>query len=446
MELRINLPTVVKDIIRTLNAAGFDAYAVGGCVRDSVLGLLPGDWDVATSAVPLQVKGLFEKTVDTGIKHGTVTVIIDGEGFEVTTFRLDGAYEDFRHPSEVIFSSSLEEDLSRRDFTMNAMAWHPDMGIRDPFGGMRDISLGIIRTVGAAGARFREDALRMLRAVRFSARFGFTLQDDVLKGMTDNSSLIEKISCERIREELTGILVSDRPERLSLLMDTGILHHILPEVENCFKTPQNNPYHVFNVGEHSLVAAASIKNDPCLRWTMLMHDIGKPRTWTTDEKGIDHFHGHTVSSIELATAIMDRLKFDNKSIRRIIKLIKYHDTFIKPTCVDMRKAVSIIGRDDFPDLLKVKIADKMAQSPQFREKGLDYVKRLGFLYEETIKGKCCTSLGELEIDGHDLIEQGFEEGRRLKEILDQLLSIVIEDPNLNKRLKLIEIAQELRNI
>jgi tRNA nucleotidyltransferase (CCA-adding enzyme) len=417
------------------------------------MGLIPGDWDIATSALPEQVKRLFDKTVDTGIKHGTVTVllkeVIEAEGnesYELTTFRIDGKYEDFRRPAEVEFSGSLYEDLARRDFTINAIAWHPDAGLKDPYNGMADIGLGLIRTVGNASERFHEDALRMLRAVRFSARFGFSLHEDVISAMRENNELIKNISSERIREELTGILVSQRPERFKVLCDTGLLGHILPEVELCFKTPQHNPYHMYNVGEHSLAAVGAIESDPCLRWTMLLHDIGKPPTRTTDEKGIDHFYGHALSSISLSKNIMERLRFDNHSIRRILRLIKYHDTFWKATCVDVRKAVAVVGKENFPDLLKVKVADKMGQSPEFRQKGLDYVNRLHFMYDETINERCCTNLGELDIDGNDLMSLGVEQGKEIRELLEKLLAIVIEHPEVNKRLKLMEIVQKIRNL
>ncbi|NTV90427.1 MAG: HD domain-containing protein [Clostridiales bacterium] len=451
MDFKVALPQEAEFIIRTLNHAGHEAYAVGGCVRDSFLGLIPGDWDIATSADPLTVKALFDKTIDTGIKHGTVTVLLPANksgdarnkacgSYEVTTFRLDGLYEDFRHPVEVVFSGSLEEDLSRRDFTINAMAWHPDKGLTDPFGGMADISRETIRTVGAAGDRFKEDALRMLRAVRFSARFGFRLHEELLNGMKHNCSLIEKISKERIREELNGILFSDRPERLSHLMETGILHYILPELESCFNTPQNNPYHLFNVGEHSLVAAAAIENDLCLRWTMLLHDIGKPWTWTTDTDGIDHFHGHPGSSVELSLGIMRRLRFDNKSMQRIIRLVRYHDYFIKPEPEGVRKAMALIGSDIFQDLLKVKAADKLAQSPEFRAMGLDYVRRLGELYAETIKNGYCTSIRELAVNGHDLLSAGIPKGSEVKDTLTRLLNLVLEHPELNDKTRLLSLV------
>jgi tRNA nucleotidyltransferase (CCA-adding enzyme) len=417
----------------------------------SAMGTEPGDWDLATSATPLQVKGLFKKTVDTGLKHGTVTVLLseddkDVDKVEITTFRVDGTYEDNRHPDHVTFTGSITEDLSRRDFTINAMAYHPTSGLIDPFMGVADIKDKIIKTVGNAGDRFREDALRMLRAVRFAARFDFELHDDVITGMEENGSLIKNISMERIRDELSGIIMSDHPEKISVLRDTGIMRHILPELEACYATPQNNPYHVYNAGEHIIKAVSLIEKDFCLRWAMLLHDIGKPTTRTTDESGIDHFYYHVEEGIKLAAAIMERLRFDNKSIKKITKLIKYHDTFIKPTCVSLRKAVSKMGKEIFPDLLKVKLADKLAQNPKYSQKSVDYINRLRFLYEKMLENKCCTSLKELAINGDDLLRLGFRQGKQIKTILDKILEAVIEEPELNKKEILIDMAMEIRNL
>jgi tRNA nucleotidyltransferase (CCA-adding enzyme) len=257
-DINISIPRKVKYIMDKLCKSNYQAFIVGGCVRDSILGKVPGDWDIATNALPGKVKELFPKTVDTGIRHGTVTVLIGKSSFEVTTYRIDGIYENFRKPESVTFTSSIEEDLSRRDFTMNAIAYSPEAGIVDPFGGITDIRNGVIRAVGDPGKRFSEDTLRMLRAVRFSSQLGFSVDEKTLKFIEANSSLIGNISSERIRDELTKILLSDNPHCFSLLMETKLIKYTLPEFEPCFLTSQNNPYHIYNVAEHTLAYMASV--------------------------------------------------------------------------------------------------------------------------------------------------------------------------------------------
>jgi len=439
------IPDEVVNIINVLSRHGYEAYIVGGCVRDTIMGRLPSDWDIATSATPEQVKSLFYKTVDTGIKHGTVTVVTNGENYEVTTYRLDGEYLDNRHPESVHFTSSIEEDLGRRDFTVNAIALSPSGKIVDPYRGLDDIKAKTIRAVGDPDRRFGEDALRMLRAVRFSAQLGFQVESNTLESIRRNCALIKNISNERIRDELTKILLSDNPMTFDLLMDTGLLSHVMPEFEACFLTAQNNPYHVYNVGEHTLYSVAYIEKNNILRWTMLLHDIGKPAVKTTDEKGIDHFYNHVQKSMEIAASILKRLKFDNKSSEKILKLVKYHDIDINPEPKAVRKAVSKIGAELFPDLLKVIEADKSAQNPKFFEKRLKALKRIKEIFDEIEANGQCTSIRELALSGHDLISLGFKQGKGIKKALDLLLEKVIENPELNEREKLIKIAQSIKN-
>ena len=437
------LPEDVGSILKSLNQRGFEAYIVGGCVRDCIIGRIPADWDIATAALPEQVKGIFEKTVDTGLKHGTVTVMIGAESFEVTTFRVDGEYEDARHPSSVEFTTSIEDDLSRRDFTINAMAFHPDKEFVDPFGGISDIERKLIRTVGGPDDRFQEDALRMLRAVRFSAQLGFSVEDEILRSIRANSRLISSISSERVRDELTRILVSSEPLKFALLQETGLLKHIIPEFERCFETPQNHPYHIYDVALHSLHAVGEIENDRCLRWAMLLHDIGKSATRTTDEKGVDHFYGHPVKSEALAEVILKRLRFDNRSIDRILRLIRLHDREIVPTYKAVARAVCAVGEDIFEDLLKVKAADKMAQNPKYRDKGLHTVAEVKRIYLEMKGSGRCLGLKDLAINGSDLIGTGWPQGREIGRALKQLLERVIDEPGLNRKDRLLELASEL---
>ena len=437
------LPGYVEGILKRLGHNGFEAYIVGGCVRDCIMGRTPADWDIATAATPQQVKELFEKTYDTGLKHGTVTVAAGDRSCEVTTFRVDGVYKDARHPSKVEFTASLEADLSRRDFTMNAIAYRPGREYIDPFGGIPDIGRKLIRTVGSAGDRFREDALRMLRAVRFSAQLDFSTEDETARAIKANGSLICGISAERVREELTRILVSKNPMKFALLRETGLLGHIMPEFERCFDTPQNHPYHIYDVAIHSLHAVSAIESDMCLRWAMLLHDIGKPVTRTTDSKGVDHFYGHPAKSEALAGAILRRLRFDNRSIDRILKLVRLHDREIAPAYRAVARAVCAVGGDIFEDLLKVKAADKTAQSPDHREEGLNAVGEIRRIYLDMMEDGRCLSLKDLAVDGDDLIGIGLPKGREIGRVLKQLLERVIDEPGLNRKDRLLELAGEL---
>lgn len=441
----ISMPAEVGTIISRLNDNGFQAYIVGGCVRDSILGKQPPDWDITTNAKPEAVKELFSKTYDTGIEHGTITVVVNQNSFEVTTYRIDGEYIGNRRPASVEFTSSLSEDLSRRDFTVNAIAYHPSEGLLDPFNGLQDISLGIIRAVGDANHRFNEDALRMLRAVRFSAQLDFSIEGKTFESIKQNSHLIQNISRERVRTELSKILVSDHPEKFALLKDAGLLKYILPEFEKCFEVDQNHPYHIYNVAFHSLKAVSCISNSEVLRWTMLLHDTGKAETRTTDKKGIDHFYGHPYKSVRLAGSILNRLRFDKKSISRICRLIEYHDRDIMPTSKAVRKAVKAAGADIFEDLLKVKEADKRAQNPEAAPKRLVELNQIRKIYDEIIKNKECLNLKDLALDGTDLINMGFKPGKEIGLALNKLLDCVVENPEMNTREQLADLARDLRS-
>lgn len=321
--MKIKMPPSVNMVIDSLHAKGFEAYAVGGCVRDTILAREPDDWDITTSASPQQVKEIFDRTVDTGLEHGTVTVLAGSGAHEVTTYRIDGEYEDGRHPKEVVFTSSLAEDLRRRDFTINAMAYNNEEGLVDLFDGIRDLQRKVIRCVGNPTERFSEDALRILRALRFSAQLGFKLDPATLDAIIALAPTLEKISAERIRVELNKLLISKRPEYMEAVYEAGITKIVLPEFDELMKTPQNNPHHCYNVGEHTIAALQHVPADPILRWTMLLHDIAKPACRTTDEAGIDHFKGHAPAGEKMAKAILRRLKFDNETIRQVAALIRW---------------------------------------------------------------------------------------------------------------------------
>lgn len=429
--MTIQLPTKVKFIIDTLMQAGFEAYAVGGCVRDSILGRTPGDWDITTSASPYQVKQLFAKTIDTGIQHGTVTVMEGKEGFEVTTYRIDGEYEDARHPKEVIFTSSLIEDLKRRDFTINAMAYNETEGLIDAFGGLEDIEKKVIRCVGNPVDRFTEDALRMMRAVRFAAQLGFTIEEQTRAAIPALALNLAKISAERIQVELVKLLVSDHPEEMRTVYETGMTRVFLPEFDRMMETPQNNLHHCYNVGEHSIVAMQNIRKDKVLRLTMLLHDVAKPVCRKVDEEGIYHFYGHPVEGAKMARTILRRLKFDNDTINRVTALITWHDD--RPTLREpsIRRAIHQIGLEQYPALFEVKRADTLAKNNYKREEKLGFIDTYERIYQEIMDKHQCLTLKDLAITGKDLIGLGMKPGKEMGEILDSLLMHVLEHPEDN---------------
>lgn len=439
----IKLPEKVRYIINTIMEAGYEAYAVGGCIRDCVLGREPNDWDITTSASPYQIKELFNRTLDTGIKHGTVTVMLGREGFEVTTYRIDGEYEDSRHPKEVIFTSSLAEDLRRRDFTINAMAYNEQEGLVDIFGGMEDIDRRLIRCVGSPLERFDEDALRIMRAVRFAAQLSYEIEEETAKAIRELAPNLKKISAERIQAELVKLLLSPHPEYLKIAYETGITEVILPEFDLCMKTEQKNPHHCYSVGIHILEAMRAVREDKVLRLALLFHDMGKPSCLTIDEEGIYHFFGHPDVSEEIAENILHRLKFDNDTINMVKKLVRYHDRYIEPKPRNVRRAVTNMGEDVFPLFLEVRKADTLAQSTFLREQKEQNLEELREVYETILKEKQCVSLKTLAVNGADLIrDAGMEPGKELGKMLNELLDQVIEDPSLNNRDYLLKMAKE----
>lgn len=441
--IQIQLPEKVQFIISRLEQAGYEAYAVGGCVRDSLLGRQPHDWDVTTSAKPMQVKEAFRHTIDTGIQHGTVTVMLDHEGFEVTTYRIDGEYEDSRHPKEVTFTVNLVEDLKRRDFTINAMAYNDRSGIVDAFGGVEDLDYGIIRCVGEAAERFGEDALRILRAVRFSAQLGFTIADGTKAAAKALAPNLNHISAERIQAELVKLLVSAHPDYMRDAYALGITKAVLPELDAAFATQQNHPHHMYNVGEHLMQCLLHTRADKSLRLAALLHDIGKPQTRTTDADGTDHFHGHVEVSERMAAAILKRLKFDNDTITKVQKYVKYHDYNAEPSAKAVRRAINKIGAEYFPQILELRRADTLAQSAYQQAEKLERIDAIARLYDEIMEQQQCVSLKTLEITGNDLIALGVPKGKRIGAILAELLDDVLQNPEDNTHDYLMEEAKKL---
>lgn len=453
-DFRIEMPEKVEYILSKLMEHGYEAYAVGGCVRDTILGRVPGDWDITTSALPEEVKSIFLRTIDTGIEHGTVTVMLEKEGFEVTTYRIDGEYEDGRHPKDVFFTSNLVEDLRRRDFTINAMAYNHKDGLVDAFQGMEDMEQKVIRCVGSPDERFDEDALRILRAIRFAGQLGFEIEEATLEAIKKKAPTLEKISQERIRVELNKLLLSNRPHLLITAAKTGITKVVLPEFDSMLSQEQNNPHHRFNVGEHCLEAVlcwnqyrkqhvVDDKLASAVAWTMLLHDCAKPDTFTEDETGIAHFYNHAKKSAKLAKTILRRLKFDNYTIDLASHLIEWHDYRIEPIEKSVRKAASKVGSDFFPILLLVQRMDILAQSEYRQREKLEKLDKVTKLFEKIKEKEQCLSIRELAIDGKILIEEcNIPRGPQIGSCLQQLLEYVLENPEENTKEALINYIKK----
>ncbi len=476
----ILLPDKVNTIIRTLQAAGHEAYAVGGCVRDSLLGRIPEDWDITTSAKPEEVKALFAHTVDTGIAHGTVTIMLDHEGFEVTTYRIDGEYEDARHPKQVEFTPLLSLDLQRRDFTINAMAYNDNEGVIDLFGGIKDMQNRVIRCVGDANERFDEDALRIMRAVRFCAQLDFAIAPDTLAAIASHAEELSRISAERIRVELTKLLLSEHPERLLTAQETGLTAVFLPEFDRMLATAQENPHHIYDVGMHTIhalsyiaartntaktgadansplpsladpdhtLASLSKKDQTVLRYAILLHDCAKPETKSTDSDGRAHFYGHDCHGADLAEKILRRLKFDNDTIRAVSHLVGMHDTRYADSgksvrARTVRRAISRIGAEYLPLLFLLQEADLNAQNPDLLPDKLRQLDEARRMAEKILSEKQCVCLKDLALNGSDLIALGVEPGREIGRILAELLDYVIEYPEKNNREELLAQAGKI---
>ncbi|MBQ2289020.1 MAG: CCA tRNA nucleotidyltransferase [Lachnospiraceae bacterium] len=438
------IPENVEWIIRELMAHGFEAYAVGGCVRDSVLGREPEDWDITTSAKPEQVKQIFHRTVDTGIEHGTVTVLIDKEAYEVTTYRVDGEYEDHRHPKEVTFTASLEEDLKRRDFTINAMAYNPQTGLVDIFEGIDDLNKKIIRCVGNPRERFDEDALRILRAIRFSAQLGFEIDNMTKEAMTEKAETLRDVSAERIRVELVKLLVSKHPEKIREAQRLGLTKVVLPEYDTIVGVEQHTPNHIYDVEEHTIRALQNVEADPILRLTMLLHDFGKPIVKKQDD-GRDIFYKHPEVSAAICKEILKRLKFDNYTLDRVCRLVKWHGLKYLPNDRSVRRALNRVGQDIFDAFIKVQRADISAKNPKVVPEKLVLLKEKEAIYHRVMERGDCFEVKMLAVNGRDLIQSGIKPGPLLGAVLEQLVEWVIDDPERNRKELLLEKAQEMKD-
>lgn len=436
--MEILVPEKVQYILNQINQAGFEAYVVGGCVRDSLLGRIPNDWDITTSAHPEQVKAIFPKTVDTGLQHGTVTVLHQHEGFEVTTYRIDGEYEDGRHPKSVSFTACLGEDLKRRDFTINAMAYHPKEGLIDLFHGREDMEKGIVRCVGDAGERFTEDALRILRAIRFAAQLNFQIEGQTRQAIVRLADNLQHVSKERIQVELVKLLTSEHPEAIRVGWELGVTRVFLPEFDRMMAQKQHCRYHYTNVGEHTIAVLRQVPPEKCMRLAALLHDVGKPDTYTIDEQGWGHFYGHAEAGERRAREILRRLKFDNHTVDTVCKLVYYHDWLFQVNETAVRHLINKIGIELFPNLLVLMRADVMGKREEMQADVLIQLEQAEQIYQHIVEQNQCINLKSLAVKGSDLIEMGMKPGKQIGVMLQTMLDYVIENPEENKKEILLE--------
>lgn len=440
--MKFNIPDSVISILNRLETYGFSAFIAGGAVRDLIMDKVPHDYDIATSAQPQDIKSIFSRTIDSGIKHGTVTVVENKTGYEITTFRCDGKYKDGRHPENVSFVKDAREDCARRDFTINAMMYNPKDGILDYFGGRSDIEKQTIRCVGSPEQRFKEDALRMLRAIRFSAVLSFDIEEETWKAIKKCAILIKKVSSERILEELNKILLSENPEYIRKLHKCGLLSYIMPELERCFGEPQRNKYHIYDVGEHIIQTVKNTPPDMVLRWAALLHDIGKPCCSSTDSNGVIHFYGHHRESSTIAVDLLHRLRMDSNTIHDISVLVENHDVRVEPSQPAVKRMMARTGEPLFEKLLLLQTADNMAKNPlHFPEKKklIDSAHRI---YKEILAERQPYLISHLAVNGKDLIRLGYKPGKEIGDVLKKLIDEVIINPSFNSRDYLLKAAKD----
>lgn len=445
--MKIKIPDDVAFIMHRLDKNGYEAFVVGGCVRDSLLGIEPNDWDICTNAEPLQTKQCFAdlQIYDAGIKHGTVSVVYKKNVYEITTYRIDGKYSDNRHPDNVMFTKNLKNDLSRRDFTINSMAYNDNTGLIDPFGGKNDIKNKLIRCVGIPDCRFSEDALRIMRALRFASVYNYSIEELTLSSLRKNKKLLLNIASERINAELNKLLCGTNAEQI-LNDNREVFAVFIPEIKEIFDFQQNTPHHNRDVWHHTTCAVNSVEPTPLLRVTMLLHDLGKPEMCKTDENGINHFKGHPHISACKANIILHRLKYSNEFINDCLLLIKFHDVRFSGSKRQIKHVMSKIGEKNFELLLKVQRADIMAQSTYRQKDKLAALDLAGTAYKEILEEKDCFTLKQLAVNGNDLINIGITRSHDIGSTLKYLLSLVIDSKIKNEKQVLLKKAAEVNNL
>lgn len=445
MKFKINIPADANELIHTLQNNGHSAYIVGGCVRDSILGRTPHDYDICTSATPSEMLETFKdkKIIETGLQHGTVTVVVNGEPYEITTYRIDGIYSDNRRPDSVTFTDKLVEDLRRRDFTINAMAYNDEEGLIDPFNGMEDIKYKKISCVGCAEDRFGEDALRILRAIRFAAQLEFTIMPDTDREIHKQYKNLENISIERINSEFCKIASSD-DFCVELLLYKDVFSLFIPELKDMFDFPQNNPWHIWDVFGHTIHAVEYCDSDDLVvRLAVFFHDFGKPHSYQDGEDGIRHFKGHGKVSADMTDSIMKRLRFDNETRNNVVELVYYHDATIEVGKKYVKRWLNKIGEKQFRRLLQVKKADNKAQNLELSSDRIKELSEIEDLIDEVLQEDECFSLKDLAVNGNDLICVGYKSGKELGNTLNKLLQLVIDGDCPNEKEKLLQEAESL---
>lgn len=441
--LGIKFPIRIKSVLDKLKQAGFEAYIVGGCLRDVLLGKDPYDWDIATSATPEEIREVFRgyRQLNAGLKHGTVAVLVDNEFIEITTYRIDGEYSDGRRPDRVFFTVNITEDLARRDFTINACAMG-DNGIIDPFGGQKDLKERTIRCVGDPIDRFREDALRILRGIRFASVLGFTVEENTKRAMFKCKDLLKNISQERITDEFCKTLLGNKVYD-TLLEFKDIIVFMVPEVGDMVGFKQHNRYHIYDVYQHTLKAVESIDRDISLRMAMFFHDIGKPSCFSLDQNQVGHFYGHAKVSAGITRKILKRMRFSNRDIQKIIELIGFHDRQIGLTSKSVKRLVACLGEAQFRRLLKVKKADAKAKNPIFLQDKLKNLNAIEKKLDDILAEDPCIALRDLAVNGKDLIDMGIPQGKKIGRILNKLLDMVINEELDNNREDLLKMVKTL---
>ena len=477
--MKICLPEKVNILIRHLESCGYEAFAVGGCIRDSIMGREPNDWDLCTSASPDEMKECFAgfvwqdadsrnsgrhafgrecKIIETGLQHGTLTVLLDGDSFEITTYRIDGEYSDGRHPDQVAFTRSLEEDLARRDFTVNAMAYNESAGLVDPFGGQKDLELKILRCVGDPVKRFTEDSLRILRCIRFASQLGYIIENSTSFAMYQCLPLIDRVAVERIRVEFEKLLCG--PAAVSVLHEhRDIIAHIIPEIMPMFNLDQKNSYHVYDVWEHTLHVVENIPAEPLMRLMAFFHDIGKPTTMTvvpndrynpacSDDPGASypewgHFYGHEAAGAEITKSVLRRLKFDNYSRETICNVIDAHKIIFQPTERHARRLLHRLGEEQLRMLIQLELADVRSQNPAYTDERVQNIQAFEAALEAVLAAEQCFSMKHLAVNGKDMMELGIPQGREIGQILNLLLDQVVEGTLPNEKAALLQAAREI---
>lgn len=469
------IPKEVRYLFHCFEHAGFQLFLVGGCVRNIVAGKPVNDWDLCTNASPEQMIKLIDdlsavqdnieriyrpiyslygeefkkaelKTIPTGIKHGTVTVVVDGTPFEITTYRCDGEYSDGRHPDSVSFTNNLIEDLKRRDFTMNAIAYNPSIGFVDPFNGVKDIRHRLVRCVGKPADRFQEDGLRILRAIRFAAQMDFELDSKTMFAIHDYKHLLREISAERIQSELCKILLSGRCGKDALAEFVDVIRIIIPEIEETVGFKQNNPWHSYDVWGHTLACMGAINSysteDINTRLAILFHDIGKPFCYSEDDNGVGHFYGHAKVSAEITDQVLRRLRFSNEIVESVVELVKNHDMQFEPTIPAARRALNRLGEQQLFRLIQLRLFDIWGQRPGLSTERVEKVVKFRGCVESVLADQACFKIRDLAVNGNDLMEIGIPEGKDIGLILSHLLNVVIDGEVENNKDELIQMAKE----